>query len=198
MRVVESVPEPVVAETVLEPEVKEGSFLASVVFGAKVPGSEQPGPDGNPVSQLNVGKVTKMIMEHMKKAFPEQAALKLIQAKIAGFGAKTSKDLSRLQLLLLVEWADEQVKKHGPLDMEIPAFEPNRGAATKPGQPVTDAQAVDYDAKILEAFERLSIAGRDMDANAIFEDTGYAETSDTSTPQVKAETLKRLTELLAA
>lgn len=187
-------PEPVVEAPQL-PEVKSGSFLAQVMFAAKVPGSETRSPDGQMVSRLDSGKVSRMVLAHMEQRFPKEMAIGMLKTKVKGFGAETSADLSLLQLMQLVGWADEQVKAApAPAEPVIAPFNPNlgRGAATKPGGPVEDGAAVDYDAEILNLFELLSGEGRDHEANEVFEETGYGEEAENSIPQVKAETLSKL------
>ena len=188
----------VVAETV-EPEVeiKAGSFLAALVIAAKVPGQDVMGPQGVAVSQLNTAKATGMILEHLMRSVPSKPeALTLIKGYMQEeFGVTESKDLSRLQLLRLAEWADREVQTRGK-PQEVADFNPKRGAATKPAGQVEDGQAADYDAEILALFEQAAVAGKDGDANTICEETGYIETAETSTAQVKAETVQKLRALL--
>lgn len=192
------------------PAAPAGSFLARVMLEAKGP-EIGTGPKGEPLHRMNSALISRMVLDHLMTTYTDQAAaLTLIKKKMQDeWGAGSSADLSNLQLIALVSWAEGVVSRAqqaapraatpapvapprpaprpAAAPTEVPAFDPQRGSRAKP---------VDYDAEIMTAFETLAGQNRDHLANEVFTETGYAQLAEDSTPQVKAETLSKLNALL--
>jgi len=179
------------------PIPKEGSFAARVMMVSRGAQTGQD-RDGNPVYAIDSGRVANMILDHMQTVMDRSEAISQARAWMAERGAKQSAELSVVQLLQFCMWAEGEVEQRTPAaPLEVPAFEPNRGAATRPGKPVEDGQARDFDAEIFVAFSNCAEADLTDQANAIMEGTGYAEACAEADLQVKAETLAQLQDLLS-
>ncbi len=97
--------------------------------------------EGRTGGTLDPTATAKSIYASMLTVFPEAMTKGMLSEKLKSYGAKSSLDLTPLQLMAMIQWADQQVSKQKEIDAdaqpeadsadEIPAFNPVRGAATK-------------------------------------------------------------------
>lgn len=147
----------------------------------------------------------KSIYASLLTVFPEAMVKGMLSEKLKSFGAKSSLDLSPVQLLAMIKWADEMVRKQNQINAElgedpsagkkIPAFNPVRGATRGRSGVVTDAVPENFDEQVEKLFSRFVALGDEDLAGDLIAQYGYD--CDTSSAKVKRMTRDALRDALA-